>query len=202
MGLGLGVEDHHEPRSTPKLSLSRLPCKPKHPIQMLTPPLHPSLSIPFQWEEAPGRPRFPIPARADVEAAARTSCFDLDLPPRLLLHDDPELTMTPSPPALSGGASLFACWTFSFRGSGRFRRLGTSSCGGSRRRWRRCFELRKEERGAFDLSQTLGDFFMSEKNKVHKMARHRRVRSLFTINSNLLDIYARFKQAIPWRRRR
>lgn len=163
--MGLGGLDYEEARSTPKLSLSRLPCKPKLPIQMLTPPLHPSLSIPFQWEEAPGRPRFSIPAH--VEA--------LDLPPRLL----PELTIMPSPPALFHGpyASLFACCDFSFR------RFTAYSCGASRRRrW-------KEEKGSFHLSQTLGDFFMRDKNKVHKMPRITRVRSLFhfscTLNSNL-----------------
>ncbi|XP_057798792.1 uncharacterized protein LOC131014729 [Salvia miltiorrhiza] len=178
--MSLGVDDS----STPKLSLSRLPCKPKHPIQMLTPPLHPSLSIPFQWEEAPGKPRFP----ADDDAAR---C--LDLPPRL----NAQFTIMPSP-----AMTPLSC-SFSFR-----RGPGSARFGGSRR-WRSwgSFKFREEARGGFDLSQTLGDFFMSEKNSAHvqKMRGITRVRSFFhfsTINSNLLDIYARFKQAIPWRRRR
>ncbi|KAL2556348.1 putative protein-like [Forsythia ovata] len=44
--------------STPKLSLSKLPCKPRELLEMQTPPLQSSsVSIPFHWEEAPGKPR-------------------------------------------------------------------------------------------------------------------------------------------------
>ncbi|KAL0400587.1 UNVERIFIED_CONTAM: hypothetical protein Slati_4088600 [Sesamum latifolium] len=120
--MGLDVDDHCEPNSTPKLSLSKLPCKPREPIQMLTPPLHPSVSVPFHWEEVPGKPR-PTMEEADAPpsaAAAATSknkavrC--LDLPPRLLHDDASKITITPSP--LDGpyvGRSLSLACTFSFR---------------------------------------------------------------------------------------
>lgn len=195
----LGLDECNEARSTPKLSLSRLPCKPKQPPQMLTPPLHPSASVPFQWEEAPGKPRSPLPAAAGSKAAR---C--LELPPGLLHDDDAEVTIMPSPMMVVGGPyaarSLSLACTFSFRrgpdlGSGRERGLRAEKMGGcvklGSRRWRswgsmRVGEEEKVSRGSFDLSQSLGEFFKSE-NKV-KMRGIGRVRSFFdlsTINSNL-----------------
>lgn len=68
------------PSSTPpKLSLFSLPRQPPEPPGMLTPPLHASISVPFQWEEAPGKPRpFGI-----IESSKPKSARSLDLPPRL-----------------------------------------------------------------------------------------------------------------------
>lgn len=55
-----GVQDEEEAEEAliPKLSLSSLPRKPREqPPGTVTPPLYTTVSIPFQWEEAPGRPR-------------------------------------------------------------------------------------------------------------------------------------------------
>lgn len=51
--LGEGEEED----ATPKLSLFSLPKKPPELPGMVTPPLQTAVSVPFQWEEAPGRPR-------------------------------------------------------------------------------------------------------------------------------------------------
>lgn len=69
------------PSSTPpKLSLFSLPRQPSEPPGMVTPPLHASISVPFQWEEAPGKPRpFGIIDPNSKPKSARS----LDLPPRL-----------------------------------------------------------------------------------------------------------------------
>ncbi|XP_043694368.1 uncharacterized protein At4g00950-like [Telopea speciosissima] len=74
-------------RSTtpPKLSLfSRIPHQsydPSAPTGMLTPPLRPPASVPFLWEEAPGKP---LPtSTATSFAVARC----LELPPRLQLTE-------------------------------------------------------------------------------------------------------------------
>nr|XP_009763115.1 PREDICTED: uncharacterized protein LOC104215066 [Nicotiana sylvestris] len=81
--------------STPKLSLSKLPNKPRNNnIPLSTPPIHPSVSIPFQWEEAP---RKPIRSICDQSKVARC----LDLPPRLLNED--KITNTPSSTTVPDG---------------------------------------------------------------------------------------------------
>ncbi|KAL0317989.1 UNVERIFIED_CONTAM: hypothetical protein Sangu_2213200 [Sesamum angustifolium] len=214
--MGLEVDDHCEPNSTPKLSLSKLPCKPREPIQMLTPPLHPSLSIPFHWEEVPGKPRATVEeAEAPPSAAAATSknvkaARCLDLPPRLL-HDDAKITITPSP--LDGpyvGRSLSLACTFSFRkepvttgreeGPRPMKRSSGSIFGC--RQWGSFKDEEKLPRGSFDLSHSLGEILKSEKNvKITRVRRRRRSFFNFsTINSNLMEICASFKQVVAWKR--
>lgn len=50
-------DEEEEGTTTPKLSLSSFPWKPPETPGMVTPPLYAAGSIPFQWEEAPGKPR-------------------------------------------------------------------------------------------------------------------------------------------------
>lgn len=57
---------------------------------MLTPPIHTSVSVPFRWEEEPGKPRFCF---TTPNTATQTNC--LELPPRLLLID-PKTPKLPS----------------------------------------------------------------------------------------------------------
>ncbi|KAL6533331.1 hypothetical protein OROMI_027443 [Orobanche minor] len=220
--MGAKVDDHREPSSTPKLSLSKLPCKPREPVQMLTPPIHPLLSIPFRWEEVPGKPR----AAAEVTPREPTPrvvqskvARCLELPPRLL-RDDVEITTMPSPATvLDGpyvGRSLSLACTFSFRkgvvvgrddiGFGPVMTRGGGRFGSGR--WGGFKDEENVGRGNFDLSHTVGEVFKREKNvKIKRVGRRRKMRSLFNLNlssmnSNLLDIYASFKKAILWRRRR
>lgn len=49
---------------------------------MLTPPLHASISVPFQWEEAPGKPRSSGVVEPNSSSKPK-SVRSLDLPPRL-----------------------------------------------------------------------------------------------------------------------
>ncbi|XP_022945009.1 uncharacterized protein LOC111449373 isoform X2 [Cucurbita moschata] len=69
------------PSSTPpKLSLFSFPRQPLEPPGMATPPLHASISVPFHWEEAPGKPKpLGIIELNPKPKSART----LDLPLRL-----------------------------------------------------------------------------------------------------------------------
>lgn len=73
--------ENYEAKATPKLSLHKLPSKQKqHHVVMFTPPNNnASASIPFHWEEAPGKPR---PNFATNNSVARR--LDLPHPPRLL----------------------------------------------------------------------------------------------------------------------
>ncbi|KAH6822178.1 hypothetical protein C2S53_000065 [Perilla frutescens var. hirtella] len=133
---------------------------------MLTPPLHPSVSIPFEWEEAPGKPRL---SADEGTKSGRGASRCLELPPRLS-HEGEEVTIMP----LGGGRSMSLACTFSFAKK--------------RRRWR--FKLGEEEEmgaggGSVDFSQSLGDIFKREKKA--KMRGITRVRSFFdfsTINFN------------------
>ncbi|CAN6444769.1 unnamed protein product [Victoria cruziana] len=75
----------HVPEFTQRLPIYSLPTQKlmevsSTPAGMVTPPLHPPASVPFLWEEEPGRPR-PWVARASSVARR---CLVLDLPPRLL----------------------------------------------------------------------------------------------------------------------
>ncbi|KAG8390421.1 hypothetical protein BUALT_Bualt01G0081600 [Buddleja alternifolia] len=214
--MGFELDNHYEPNSTPKLSLSKLPCKPREPLHMLTPPLRPSVSIPFQWEEAPGKPRStaaPPPQPATPPSSKNKAARCLELPPRLL-HDDAKITIMPSPTTvLDGpyvGRSLSLACTFSFRkgmvtGREDGVRPGKRGSGGNlgSGRWGSFREEGKFVRGSSDFSHSLGDIFKIDKNvKITRVRRRRSFFSLSTINSNLLgDIYASFKQAVPWRRR-
>lgn len=74
----MGFEQEKEANTELNLSLFSLPIKPQEPPGALTPPLRTTASIPFQWEEAPGKPR-----HCNTESKPQTS-RTLELPPRLL----------------------------------------------------------------------------------------------------------------------
>lgn len=65
---------------------------------MPTPPIHTSVSVPFRWEEEPGKPRFcfrtPNNSSDSKNTATQRKC--LELPPRLLLMD-PKVPKLPPP---------------------------------------------------------------------------------------------------------
>lgn len=65
------------PISSPKLPIYSLPVKMKEPPGMATPPLLAAVSVPFEWEEAPGKPR--AWSRGEKPRSARC----LELPPKM-----------------------------------------------------------------------------------------------------------------------
>ncbi|KAL7108236.1 hypothetical protein ACP275_06G101400 [Erythranthe tilingii] len=210
--MGFEVDDRCEPNSTPKLTLSKLPfCKPiREPLLMMqTPPLRPSVSIPFRWEEAPGKPRSAATAAASSSPPSRCT---LDLPPRLMPHDDydAKITVMSSPTdVLDGpyvGRSLSLACTFSFRKGPVAEVARPSKRNFDSRRWEGFSdEEGKFVEGSFDFSHSLGDFFRREENVKATRVRSRRRRSLFNlsaINSNSwANICASIKQAaVPSRR--
>lgn len=91
----MGSEAESEPSSTPKLPLFSISPKPSpDPSGMLTPPLQTSASVPFRWEEEPGKPR---PCTTLITIPNPKS---LELPPRLVAM---EITKMPSPTTVLDG---------------------------------------------------------------------------------------------------
>ncbi|KAA8520763.1 hypothetical protein F0562_014965 [Nyssa sinensis] len=123
----MGSEVEPQPCSTPKLPLFSIPpMQSPEPSGMLTPPLYTSASVPFRWEEEPGKPR---------PCAILTLCNPnnngpkcLELPPRLLMES--KFTKTPSPTTvLDGpyvGRPIFQSSSFRFIGE-RLGSFGSSS---------------------------------------------------------------------------
>lgn len=78
--------DSEEKPSTPKLSLFPIKttkASPEHPWAA-TPPHRNFLSVPFRWEEEPGKP---LPCLALATIPTETAPKSLELPPRLLFSE-------------------------------------------------------------------------------------------------------------------
>ncbi|XP_062091376.1 uncharacterized protein At4g00950 [Humulus lupulus] len=82
----MGSEAEAEFQSIPKLPLFSVPPvpSPEH-SGMLTPPHQTQLSVPFRWEEQPGKPR-PCMVLATLSNISEFAPKCLELPPRLLLE--------------------------------------------------------------------------------------------------------------------
>ncbi|XP_059304577.1 uncharacterized protein At4g00950 [Lycium ferocissimum] len=195
--------------STPKLSLSKLPNKPirnnnHHLAAYTTPPLHPLVSIPFQWEEAPGKPKSPTKSKV-------ARC--LDLPPRLLLSEAMKITNTPSPTTVLNGPYVGRSFSSINEAalekkdiSGNNKDMLMRSC-----RWESFKENNRgvAVKGSFDFSCPLSSTasstydFDTHQRKVLRFTRKGSFFSFSRNNSNLLGgIYDSIKQAVPWRWRR
>ncbi|KAK9291526.1 hypothetical protein L1049_019474 [Liquidambar formosana] len=213
----MGSEQDYEPSSTPKLALFSFPSQSAEPAWMLTPPHQALASVPFQWEEAPGKPR---PSTTTGGGGASTLSEpeigrSLELPPRLLA--EVKVTNMPSPTTVLDGPYVgrTLSYTFSFRkgesrkGKGNF---GSWRWGGGLK------ENKELVEGSFDFSssvRSLGEV-ISDGGSVSssggggggtevKITRIRRKASFLPVSqtrSHLwASIYESFKQVVPWRRR-
>ncbi|XP_004133807.2 uncharacterized protein At4g00950 isoform X2 [Cucumis sativus] len=68
---------------------------------MLTPPMYSSVSVPFRWEEEPGKPRFCFNS-LNIPTQTQTQTYSLELPPRLLLMDPKISKLSPPIPSQKG----------------------------------------------------------------------------------------------------
>ncbi|GAB4826201.1 hypothetical protein Ancab_009066 [Ancistrocladus abbreviatus] len=108
----MGGKKEHEEGGASTLSLSMLlrHKRPAEPPGLVTPPLQTMASVPFQWEEAPGRPR-PMSSTSSPFRPKSARC--LELPPRMLAEG--KVTNMPSPiTVLDGpymGRALSCCTT-------------------------------------------------------------------------------------------
>ncbi|XP_027333246.1 uncharacterized protein LOC113848068 [Abrus precatorius] len=176
----------HQPKTPLKLSLLTL-SRPNVPPELPTPPPRTAASVPFQWEEAPGKPR-PCHTRSEPKGSdgvART----LELPPRLVLLE----TKVSSPTTVLDGPYVGRAMSF------------TSSYRSSKDTWNANFASSrwsgsKNPEGSFDFSN-----WSVEGTRKVKITRVRRRGSFFSLShgsSHLLaSIYEGFKQVVPWKRR-
>ncbi|XP_068660389.1 uncharacterized protein At4g00950-like [Aristolochia californica] len=105
----MGTEPDPDPSSsTLKLCFYSLPNQSHEPAGMRTPPLRPPASVPFKWEEVPGKPRS-FPATGDSLYSGGARCRSLDLPPRL----QSEANLVTSPTTVLDGPYVVrsASWT-------------------------------------------------------------------------------------------
>ncbi|MBA0769410.1 hypothetical protein Gotri_018144 [Gossypium trilobum] len=99
----MGSEEEKESSYTPKLPLfsaSHAHMQSPQRSGMLTPPLHASASVPFRWEEEPGKPK-PSTALTSFTTPNDSAPKCLELPPRLLL--DAKIAKLSSPTTVLEG---------------------------------------------------------------------------------------------------
>jgi len=80
----------------------------------LSSPLHTQASVPFRWEEQPGKPRPCTTLALPSTATTTTTPKCLDLPPRLLFTEAKLTTKTPSPTTVLEGPDNFIGKSISF----------------------------------------------------------------------------------------
>ncbi|KAK3229664.1 hypothetical protein Dsin_001545 [Dipteronia sinensis] len=172
----------------PKLALFSFPSKGKEAPP--TPPVHRGASVPFQWEEAPGKPR---PGCTEFKPSSSTVARSLELPPRLVLTDNGS-----SPTTVLEGPYTVARSLSLRKGPGegisnnKERVLFGSS------RW-----VKKNDKlvgaSAHDIGHGSGGGTKVKITRVRK--RSGSFRSLSNSTSHFwTSIYEGFKQVVPWKR--
>ncbi|MCD7448664.1 hypothetical protein HAX54_045312 [Datura stramonium] len=195
--------------STPKLSLSKLSNKarnysnnPLAATYTTTPPLHPSVSVPFHWEEAPGKPKSPT---RKYSKTARC----LDLPPRLtlLLSEAGKITNTPSPTTVLDGPYVGRSFSSINEAALHCEKKEEEISGGNKdlimrsRRWESFKENNSSSKGvvvegSFDFSGPLDSSNSSSAydfdTHQRKLLRFTRKGSFFTFSRNNSNLFVSF----------
>ncbi|KAJ9146537.1 hypothetical protein P3X46_028787 [Hevea brasiliensis] len=203
-----------EASPTPRLPLFSLRSKSNEPQGLPTPPIHTLASVPFQWEEAPGKPR-PCTTTNEQQPKSKTARC-LELPPRLLC--EAKVNNLPSPTTILDGPYLghsrsrsrslsFGKGMSSFsslENLGRRGNKGRMIFGSSR--WGSFRRNKEVVEGSVDFSSSpvfdSGDGGLSTKVKITRIRRKSSFLSFSSTRSHLwTNIYESFKQVVPWRRR-
>ncbi|KAL5572135.1 hypothetical protein UlMin_021732 [Ulmus minor] len=214
--------------STPKLPLFTLPPmqSPEHP-GMLTPPYQTPVSVPFRWEQEPGKPR-PCTTLISLSNPVDLTPKCLELPPRLLLDKLPSPTTVLEGPYPGRTRVQSASFRLSGECYGAFSpergQLGTMVLGNRKVKvagwfgsWRRrvFFKGNKEVNGGsyvFPSSVDRAsddDGFIEEssrgngKKKMNRARRARRAGSFSSLSYPRSQfwstIYEGLKHAVPWK---
>ncbi|CAI9764140.1 unnamed protein product [Fraxinus pennsylvanica] len=184
---------------------------PEHPGAE-TPPLQTLASVPFKWEEEPGKPR---PCSTLFSSSSHIDTIEpkfLELPPRLYMESTPKNTKTPSPTTVLDGPYVASRPKFS---SLRFFRErqdsfdSTSSTSPERDEIDTMVLGKKEHKGRGFLGtwgqKKGGKREVDESARVQKgnMRRNGSFSSVHQAKSHLWSaIYEGFKQVIPWKSRK
>ncbi|XP_061364438.1 uncharacterized protein At4g00950-like [Gastrolobium bilobum] len=180
----------------PKLSI--LPSRPTMQPEAPTPPPRTRVSVPFKWEEAPGKPR-PCHTRSEPMDSDSTVARTLELPPRLLFSETNVSNNMPSPTTVLDGPYVGRAMSFTSSYRTTPKDTWNSNFGSSR--WG---GLKKSNRvgreGSFDFSNWTEDG--ASKVKITRVRRRGSFLSLSDGSSHLwASIYESLKQVVPWSRR-
>ncbi|CAL5206480.1 unnamed protein product [Lathyrus oleraceus] len=178
-----------------KLSLPR-PCFSSE--APTPPPRTTAISVPFKWEEAPGKPKpRPSDRRSEPKERETSVVRALELPPRLLLSLESSNINAPSPTTVLEGPYVgrAASFTTSYRDNNKESvSFGSSRWGGLKK------NNRIDREGSFDFSSWSVDG--SDKVKITRVRRRGSFSSFSHGSSHFLaSIYGSFKQVVPWRRK-
>ncbi|KAJ1388483.1 hypothetical protein SESBI_39059 [Sesbania bispinosa] len=183
-----------------KLSLliSRQSMSPEIP----PPPPQTTVSVPFKWEEAPGKPRHCHTQSQPVNSSS-TKTRTLEQPPRLVFLEASKVSNidAPSPTTVLDGP--FVGRAMSFTSSYRTPRDNWNSNFGSAR-WSSFRKIKEETEGTFDFSDHCTTTTRPNVKKITRVTPSRRgtFLSLAKPKSHLwASIYDSFKQVVPWKRR-
>lgn len=92
----------------PKLSFYPLPLRSPEPSGSTTPPVHTACSVPFLWEESPGKPR-----TCTTSPPPSSMALQLHLPPRLQLHARTDMPTTVLEDRFMQASSVHGSFSFS-----------------------------------------------------------------------------------------
>ncbi|CAB4270259.1 unnamed protein product [Prunus armeniaca] len=221
--MGSEAEVEEETLKLPLFSVPQIQSL--EPSGSLTPPLYTSVSVPFRWEEEPGKPR-PCTALITLPNPTDFSQKCLELPPRLLLE-----TKQPSPTTVLEGPYLgrskfqsssfrmgMECYGAFSPERGQLGAVVLSKRGLKEKGWfdswgRRILKGKREVGGAsyvfpssVDGESDGSSVGESSSSRKVKTTRIRRAGSLSSLSHARPDfwttIYQGLKQAVPWKSRK
>ncbi|CAI9768838.1 unnamed protein product [Fraxinus pennsylvanica] len=177
-----------------------------------TPPLQTLASVPFKWEDEPGKPRSCSTLYSPSNPIDTVEPKFLELPPRLYMESTPKNSKTPSPTTVLDGPYVASRPKFSSFRFFRERRDSfdsTSSTSPERDELDTMVLDKKEHkgRGFFGTwgQKKGGKREVDESARVKKgnMRRNGSFSSVYQAKTHLLAaIYEGFKQVIPWKSRK
>ncbi|KAG9139048.1 hypothetical protein Leryth_026567 [Lithospermum erythrorhizon] len=187
--------------SIPKLSLSKYPKTNKfqrdnNTIVVVTPPIRTlAASIPFQWEEAPGKPRNTNSLTNSTTKKSRAvRCLELDLPPsRLRIDSTPSVGNVASPTTVLEGPYIGRTMS----SEKMFSSFNDSCSSGKKKRSSLGSSLRW---GSFKEVMTHNTLMRNgSKVNITRMTRRSFIGHFSRTSSNLLGgLYESLKQVIQW----
>ncbi|XP_057422493.1 uncharacterized protein At4g00950-like [Lotus japonicus] len=188
-------EQEEELTTPPKLCL--LVTRPYTAPEAPTPPPRTAASVPFQWEEAPGKPR-PCHTRSEPAGRGGGVSRALELPPRLSFMENNHNKVSVSPTTVLDGPYIGRAVSFTMSHRSSTRDTEESSSFGSTRWLKKKKSNRVKREGSFDFSSWSVDG--TSKVKIMRVRRTGSFLSLSRGTSHLwANIYESFKQVVPWR---